>query len=843
MCPRRASALRAARAAATALCACLAASAIAPARLRAQDRAIAHADSLLGSRAASLSPLLARTVTISVADVSIEAALREVAEHAALRLSYSSDIIPTDRRVTLARGPMTAGAAIREILTGTDLDVVVSPSGYVILVKVPSRTLPSVAALYSDSAQLALAPLQLRAAFRPQIMDRVLVMGTPASGAPERSLTSAVSVLTASQIAQSGATSMEQLFRNAIPGVVAWDLGISGPFAQIGSVRGSSSFNSNYLKTYVDGIELASPYLLFAIDPYSVERIEVIRGPQGSALYGSDAISGVVQVITRKGSPAATWKPRVDALATGGMMESRFTERASGTQHHSAMVSAGEGASSFGFGGTFEDVGAIASGGSSGYRGTFGGGRTVLGPLRLDATVRYADVRFVAPSNPLLGNSPVPTTIRPLLESQRIENETYGVTADFQPSSWWRQTLVVGIDRHAGAIAPQREPATVADALLGATKENVSKSSLRYAMALQLVDRADVSVSATLGAERSSLLRERLGFRSDLAGTGRGLAALYNDRVNNSGLFGQLKLSVNNSVFLTAGLRGERNSNFGENYGTAYAPMVGAAVTRDLGSATVKFRAAYGKGIRPPQPNARRAIQTVGFRQVANPGLQPEVQSGTEAGIELYVGDRANLSLTTYSQTADGLVQQVVANRRTSARTVQFQNVGRIHNRGVEMEGSVRAGMLRGDMTLAVTDSRVQALARQYTGDLGVGDRVPEVPTAAGMASLTWDTWRLRSTAGLNYTGPWVGYDWLGFYGSELNPSPLAGQATRPEARSFWINYPSIVKPFVGVTYLLGRGTEWYLRVDNLTNVQRNERDNLQVTQGRTTTFGFRLSR
>ena len=40
-----------------------------------------------------------------------------------------------------------------------------------------------------------------------------------------------------------------------------------------------------------------------------------------------------------------------------------------------------------------------------------------------------------------------------------------------------------------------------------------------------------------------------------------------------------------------------------------------------------------------------------------------------DAGVELYLGDRANLSLTTYSQTADGLIQQVVANRRMNART------------------------------------------------------------------------------------------------------------------------------------------------------------------------------
>lgn len=836
--PRRAAASRAARALATVALATVALAAACATPALGQERLLARSDSAVAARGAARSELLSRRVSLSLVSVTIEQALREVATRAGLRLSYSSDIIPAARRVSVSRADVAAGDAIAEILLGTDLDVVVSPSGYVVLVRTPGRLLPSVAALFSDSAARLGSPLRVRPSHRPQVMDRILVMGTPATGAPERSLASAVSVLTGTQIAQSGATSMEQIFRSGIAGVVSWDLGISGPFAQIGSVRGSSSFNANYLKTYVDGVELASPYLLFAIDPYSVERIEVIRGPQGSALYGSDAISGVVQVITRKGTPSTTWQPRVDAALSGGMMASRFTENASAMQHHSAMLSAGGAQSSLGFGGTYEDVGAIVPGGSSGYRGTFGGARTMVGPLRMDATMRYADVRFVAPSNPLLGSNPSIGTIRPLLESQSIENETYGLTADFQPRSWWRQTLVLGLDRHSGAIAPQREPATVADALLGATKENVSKSSLRYAMMLRLVDRPGLGLGTTLGAERSTLRRERLGFRSDLSGMGTGLAALYNDEVDNTGLFTQVKLEVNDALFLTAGLRGERNSSFGEHYGTAWAPMMGAAFTRDVGAATVKFRAAYGKGIRPPQPNARRAIQTLGFRQVANPELRPEVQSGTEAGVELYVGDRANLSLTTYSQTADGLIQQVVANQRMNARSVQFQNVGRIHNRGVELEGNVRRGTLRADLAFALTDSRVRALSPSYTGDLRLGDRVPEVPSSSGMASLTWEARRVRTTVGTNYIGRWVGYDWLAFYGGEMGT-----EASRPELRNYWIDYPSITKPFVGVGYAIARGAEWYLRVDNLTNVQRNERDNLQITQGRTATVGLRLAR
>ena len=808
-----------------------------PGRAGAQSRQIAFGDSTgPGPRS---SGILARLITIRLADATVEQALRQVAALGAARLAYSSDILPGHLRVSLDRDRISLGDAFREVLRETDLDVVVSPSGYVIVVRSPWGRPPlSIAGTGLDS--LLVSRPALRAASRPQVMDRILVMGTPASGTAERSLASAVTVRSAGQLTQHGLTNMSQVFRTGIPGIVAWDLGIAGPLAQIGSVRGSSSFTSNYLKTYVDGVELASPYLLFAIDPFSIDRIEVIRGPQGSALYGSDAISGVVQVVTRKGSPSANWRPQFDGVASLGRQESRFVSGGSAVQRHSLMGFTGGGTTSLGIGGTYEDLGPVVSGGSAGTRGAYGGARTLLGPLRLDASARYADIRFTAPDNPLLGSvgSAATAQVRPLLAQQRIQNETYGVTADFQPREWWRQTLVVGLDRHSGAIPPQREPATVADALLGATQEAASKASLRYSMALRVAPTADAAVTATLGAERSTLERSRFGSRAELVGSGTGLASLYNETVGNTGVFGQLKVDLANTVFLSAGLRGERNSNFGQNVNTAYSPMVGVAVTRDLGLATVKLRSAYGKGIRPPAPSMRQAIRTLSFRQVANPELEPEVQSGTEGGIEVWAGDRANLSFTLYSQDAEGLIQQVVANPADRLRTIQYQNVGRIHNRGVEIEGSARAGFVRGDVVYSITDSRVRRLSPTYTGDLGVGDRVPEVPRSSGLASLTVERGHGRATFGTSYVGPWIGYDWLEYYAGELGSS-----VARPLLRNYWMRYPSLTKPFVSLVWTMGLSAEWYLRVDNLSNVQRYERDDLQITAGRTATVGLRVAR
>ena len=78
-----------------------------------------------------------------------------------------------------------------------------------------------------------------------------------------------------------------------------WSQSPSSAIGRFGSVRGASSFGVTSPKIYVDGIEVANPLVLTQFDPERIERVEVIRGPQGAALYGSGAISGVVNIITR----------------------------------------------------------------------------------------------------------------------------------------------------------------------------------------------------------------------------------------------------------------------------------------------------------------------------------------------------------------------------------------------------------------------------------------------------------------------------------------------------------------------------------------------------------------
>src|SRR5262249_50816638 len=148
----------------------------------------------------------------------------------------------------------------------------------------------------------------------------------------------------------------------------------------------------------------------------------------------------------------------------------------------------------------------------------------------------------------------------------------------------------------------------------------------------------------------------------------------------NTGYFGQARVGVNDALFLTGGVRIEDNQNFGDDYGNAVAPRVGATYSRALRPGLdVKVRGSWGKGIRPPQPQHKQAAVVPGARIQANPDIGPEEQKGWDSGVELYFGKRATLGITYYDQTAINLIDQVLLQPPTTPGSVpvyQYQNVG-----------------------------------------------------------------------------------------------------------------------------------------------------------------------
>lgn len=109
----------------------------------------------------------------------------------------------------------------------------------------------------------------------------------------------AVTVVTQQEIKESSARNIGELLED-VPGVMVNNAGSQG--LKRVSIRGEDTFRT---LTLIDGQKISEQKSMsgaaIMIDPSSVERIEVIKGP-ASVLYGSDALGGVVNIITKKGA-------------------------------------------------------------------------------------------------------------------------------------------------------------------------------------------------------------------------------------------------------------------------------------------------------------------------------------------------------------------------------------------------------------------------------------------------------------------------------------------------------------------------------------------------------------
>ena len=135
----------------------------------------------------------------------------------------------------------------------------------------------------------------------PQIAPEVVVSATRVE-TPAEQIGSAITVFTAKDIEERNPQFVEDILR-FIPGVdVGQTGGVPGGLAQV-RIRGSEA---NHTLVIIDGVEVNRPNVsnefdFFALRPEDIERIEVLRGPQ-TALYGSEAIGGVVNIITKTGN-------------------------------------------------------------------------------------------------------------------------------------------------------------------------------------------------------------------------------------------------------------------------------------------------------------------------------------------------------------------------------------------------------------------------------------------------------------------------------------------------------------------------------------------------------------
>lgn len=145
--------------------------------------------------------------------------------------------------------------------------------------------------------------------------DEIVTVGTIIGESNTEGFSSPISVLTEGDIENRNQSYISELLRSQ-PGVSVNRSGPGGALTQI-RLRGTEA---SHVLVLVDGIEVANPtageFDLSGIRATDVERIEILRGEQ-SALYGSDAIGGVINIITRTGATEEYWQASVEAGSFG----------------------------------------------------------------------------------------------------------------------------------------------------------------------------------------------------------------------------------------------------------------------------------------------------------------------------------------------------------------------------------------------------------------------------------------------------------------------------------------------------------------------------------------------
>lgn len=131
-------------------------------------------------------------------------------------------------------------------------------------------------------------------------LDEVVVSANRVE-TPALEVANTFTIITREEIVKSGKSTLTEILRE-VPGVYITQQGGPGRLSSI-FLRGA---NSNYTLVMIDGVEVNDPaspggaFDLSTISLSNIERIEIIREPQ-STLYGSDALAGIVNIITRSG--------------------------------------------------------------------------------------------------------------------------------------------------------------------------------------------------------------------------------------------------------------------------------------------------------------------------------------------------------------------------------------------------------------------------------------------------------------------------------------------------------------------------------------------------------------
>lgn len=466
-----------------------------------------------------------------------------------------------------------------------------------------------------------------------------------ASGRLQRRSEVAVPVarVSAAEIEISGATSALELL-SEVPGIEA----VSG--TPVGATLRIRGIGESRVLVLVDGQPSGGAFLenrdLGRLSLGAVERVEVVKGPM-SALYGSDALGGVVNVITR--APAKGFQ---SDLRMGG-----------------------------GDGGRYEGSAAVSGGGSVLYRATGSWRQQDRVPGLNDlnsAFSRVWDLRTTVRTGSASAVA-LRADVHAVRERQRWPigggfsgfNDNRGVTG------WIEALRPVGGGTVTGRLFGQnyhhlfrsaRGTAPIAGADEDLQTEQLWKASVTYA------GRAG-GHGFDLGAEVATRAIESPD-------------KILEDRASDQqlDLFAQDAWTLNRTS-LSAGARLTLN----DRWGRTVSPTLGVAV---LATSAVRLRGTVGRGFRAPSFKELAwdfANLGAGYTVRGFDGLEPEQSWNASAGVEWAPARRIGLGFDIFDNRIDNLIETTfVGNEPGGLLIYSPRNVRRARTRGLEASASVQ---------------------------------------------------------------------------------------------------------------------------------------------------------
>ncbi len=686
-------------------------------------------------------------------------------------------------------------------------------------------------------------------------LEQVIVGGN-LFASKRRSDISSVTVIDSKTLETLPVTNIADIFRGLVPGTNSFSVGDQTQDFPSLTIRGAGSETSlSQINVYIDGVEWAggSGYLS-ALNKENIERIEILRGPESSTLYGTGSNGGIVQIFTKKGNPSAD---ALYATASVGFIQSKWVPSSAFQQYYTLDKQCSFKNVSLLVGGTYQTNGAWLPGGDDNTGTAHLSLKWDPGKkISVNITGYYAGTDRGVSKNPSydtcihLPDTAANFGVYPRqLTNKKVEVRSYfaGLNLAYLANARWAHHLTLGFsqnDNHELAVISIDKNGLVPDNFFQSLDKT---ATIRYSNILS-IGKPDQAWAASImsGADYKNIF-----YASQV--TGSRSYVRDNDPSNtNLGFFAQI-VSSYKKIYLTTGLRYDYNKLFGNNH--SLNPRVGLTTHFSLAGLTIKPRVSWGSGITAPSYMERYGYQANGsIYVVANPAIKPQEQSGFDYAIEMY--DRKNRfsgEVIYYDNTLKNTFAEAgLPPDPNGSSYYQYTNVGAVANRGWEFSGRYKFGSrlsVYGSFSImhsVIKDSTGDYLSDQFAGR-APGYQLKFLPRHTAGLFVDYQFFRLfrkqdKGIFSFNITEVDGVY---GLDGVRYTIDAAYGRAppfTGSFPDSYWVSNGTIFRLGFNFEYSITGAVRFFAQGSNILNQNNFEQTSSSPTHGASWLFGFKFS-